>query len=193
MTSGYVSDGANESFEGDGNASFTPPTYLRTTAQGNNVGWESGGADIDERDMDNGIDRRLAGCHISFNPTPQNYRIDLPSAGDYTVRIAAGREGYTFSVNVELFDGTTSLGVLASGTGATFADATNVDRTAAAWPGSNVAVTRTFATTICRFKNASASAAGALAHVYVESAAPATTPITVNTLTVDSLAGGEIV
>lgn len=167
MTLAYVTDGVNESFEGDGGLSFTPPTYPRTTAQGNTVGWESGGPSIDERDNDSGIDRRLAGSHQASG---QNFRIDLPSAADYTVRIAAGRAGYTFTVNVELFDSTTSLGTLASGTGATFADATNVDRTAAAWPGSNVSVTKTFATTICRFKIGIAALA-AIAHVYVEAAA----------------------
>jgi hypothetical protein len=189
----YVTDGANDNFEGDENFNLTPPTYPRTTAQGNNVGWESGPG-MSERDRNSGNNPKLAGYH---GPSSQgdinDYRIDLPSAGTYRVRIAAGEAGYANGCKVELFDTSTSKGVLCNAnTGAanSFLDATGTIYTAANWPGSNTYFQATFSTTILRFRNGAATFWSPLAHVYVESAV-VTTPISVAP-PADSWAGGEI-
>ena len=174
-TLGYVTDGANESGELDG----IPPTYPRTTAQGITVGWE-GSNTQNNRDRNSGNDRRLAGSHSPTNASTLNdFRIDLPSAGNYNVRIAAGDANYTRSIKVEMFDTSTSRGVLCNGsTGASnsFFDAGGTARTAANWVTSNVSAPITFTTTICRFRIGSGSGSvgdHTIAHVYIESATPA--------------------
>lgn len=196
-TSGFVTDVSPENFEGNGTNVVTAPTYPRTTAQGNTVGWE-GTNDINARDRNAGTDRRLAGLHASEGGTGtkiNDFRIDLPSAGDYKVRIAAGDADYSWNTKVELFDTSSSLGVLCTGsTGAanSFKDASNATLTAANWPGSNALVTKTFATTICRFRvGDGATHFMPICHIYIEAVGGGTTPKTA-TLT-DSLSGGELV
>jgi hypothetical protein len=176
QTVGFVTDAANDSFEGDGAAFLTPPTYPRTTAQGNNVGWENGN-NVNERDRQSGNNPKLAGLHgPSAAGDLNDYRIDLPSAGTYRVRIAAGDGTYANSCKVELFDTSTSKGVLCNGaTGAanSFFDATGTIYTAANWPASNTYFQATFSTSILRFRNGAATFFSPLAHVYVEAVAAA--------------------
>ncbi len=166
-TSAYVTDGADHTYEiGLGN------NYPRTTPQGNTVGWETATGDARNRSTSN--DTRLAGFARTTGTAVGTYRIDLPSAGSYSVRVAAGDASYASGVKVEAFDTSTSLGVLAS-TSTTaankFRDATNAEHTAANWPANNASATLTFATTICRIKTGIASGGStALAHVYVASA-----------------------
>lgn len=144
--------------------------YFHTTVQGNNVGWTIFGTG-NTRDRLAGNDPRIAGMAFNNAIATCTYRIDLPSAGSYDIRIALGDGSYSRACKCELFDNTTSLGVLASGTtGAanSFFDATGVVRTAAAWPGSNVAVTKVFATTTCLFVFGTGAATDSfVAHVNV--------------------------
>ena len=167
-TAGYVTDGANEHGE-----IATTANYPTTSAQGNEVGWES--APDGTRDRNNAIDVRLAGIHYGFNSGTKDYRIDLSGAGDWIVRQAAGDAGANSANKTELFDTASSLGVLCDQevVSGNFADATNVELSAANWPGTNAAVTATFATTICRFRTGgqAAGGVGVFAHVYVEAAA----------------------
>jgi hypothetical protein len=170
QNSSFVTDGTGENVELQQGAN----DYPRTTPQGNTVGWESGGLSINTRDRNASLDRRLAGLHFNISAS-SDFRIDLPSSGSYNIRLAAGDNDGPQEVNVTLYDGTTSLGVLSSGTtggAAHFKDATNTDYTAAAWPGSNTAVTKSFSTTIARFRlNPSSSGSpNVISHVYVESA-----------------------
>lgn len=162
-TLGYVTDGANENFEAAGGV-----TYPRTTAQGNTVGWEQSVGNT--RDRNSALDRRLAGVHF-FN-TQTDFRFDLPSAGSYSVRLAAGDASNGNDTVWSLLDTTTVLQSLATGTSTAgnFKDATDTLLSAAAWPGSNTAVTKTFSTTICRFRGATVGVANQIAHAYVESA-----------------------
>lgn len=173
-TLAYATDGANEDFEGNGTTSLNLPTYPRTTAQGNSVGWESGGASVGPRNRNSGNDRRIVGLHLAGSGLVKVYRLDLPSSGNYNVRIAAGDATYAGNTKVELFDTTSSLGVLCSGsTGAanSFKDAADAIYTAANWPGSNALVGATFSTTICRFHSGDTGINAVLAHLYVEAAA----------------------
>lgn len=177
-TSGYVTDPTNCDYE-----ISTGGNYPRTSAQGNTIGWESTG--LTTRNRNAGNPANLAGVHISPAGTVKTYRVDLPATGSYNVRLAAGDASYANPVKVELFDDTTSLGVLAS-TAPTaankFRDATNAEHTAANWEANNTAFNATFASTILRIKNGSASSC-VIAHFWVESAGGATTHVTSGTLT----------
>ena len=164
-TAGYVTDGANEHGE-----IATTANYPTTSTQGNNVGWEA--APSGTRDRNNLLDVRLAGIHYGFNDTPIDYRIDLSGTGSWISRIAAGDGTNPSQEKVELFDTSSSLGVLCdqSVAIASFADALDVEYTAVNWPGSNSPATDTFTTTICRFRLGGNASGGVvtIAHVYVE-------------------------
>lgn len=173
-TSGYVTDGSGE--DAELNASGTA-NYPRTTAQGNTVGWETTGSDYQTRNRNSSNDRRLAGIHFK-NSGAHDYRMDLASTGDKLLRIAVGDQNYSRSnQQVEIFDTNSSLGTLfaAATTGAanSFLDAAGNVRTAAAWPGANSSVTKTFTTTICRVRIGDGSNISHVAHLYVEDAAAA--------------------
>lgn len=125
-------------------------------------------------------DVRFLGCHFNEVNTTESFRVDLPSTGSYTIRIAAGDAANAQTVKVELFDNTTSLGVLCNGTTSApdrFFDAVGAEYSGANWPANNTAVTKTFATTtfIVKIGNGSASATGWIAHLEIAAAAAATT------------------
>lgn len=179
-TAGYVTDGANEDHE---LAAGGSQDYPWTTAQGNSVGWENGGSSVGSRDRNSALDRRLAGTN-QYDSTPHiglDFRIDLPAAGAYNIRAAVGDAVYdsASSSRCELFDGSTSLGYVYNGgaiAGGNFADATGTVYSAANWPGSNAAISKSFAGTIARFRFGIANTANMpAAHFYVE---PATLTIT---------------
>lgn len=154
-TSGYVTDTSPDDVETStadtdfGNVSAD--SYPRTTPQGNTVGWELGVNQLITRNR-NSAHGRLGGKHQGNDAT---FRLDLPSTGDYSIRVAAGESSYSTPTVSELFDTSSSLGALTSGStsaGNKFKDATDVERTSAAdWEANNAAVTKTFTTTICRF------------------------------------------
>lgn len=159
-TAGFVTDGAGETY-------CTGDAYP-VTRGGWTFGWEDAG--VQTRDRNSTVDPRLAG--MNFQATSgKRFRIDLPAAGSYNVRVAAGDAS---SNNASAFDIKDNATVLFSTTGTIlgghFKDATNVDRTTAAWPGSNVAQTVSFASTIFRLVTTTASD-DTIAHVFVEQAA----------------------
>jgi len=173
-TAGYVTDGTDHTYE----ILFgTPANYPRTTPQGFTVGWEVVGTSGPQtRNRSTSIDTRLAGT--CFNTTASDvltYRVDLPNSGSHDIRIAAGDNSYARSgLKIELFDDTTSLGILvANGTtaGGKFRDATDAELTAAAWPAGNTKVTKTFASQIARFKLGNGTNQTYLAHLYIEGVA----------------------
>lgn len=173
-TSGYVTDGTGEDNE---TGQLAAGTYPRTSAQGNTVGWESAGSDHPTRNRSAANDRRLAGC--SFTDTAAaDFRFDLSSTGDKVLRCGIGDQAYSrANQKVEIFDTSSSLGTLFSGvsTGAanSFLDATGTARTNAAFNGSNASVTKTFSTTICRFRCGDGTNPTFVAHLYVEDGAAA--------------------
>lgn len=148
-TSAYVIDPPNHTY-----SIVATPNYPFIGPLGNTVGWEQA---IDASvNRTTGFDARLAGvAFIENNKTPANFRVDLPSAGDYGIRIASGDSTFGSSNKVELFDNNTSLGVLVDKIVATTnkaVDASNVERTYANWPSDNVEVIKTFASTILRLR-----------------------------------------
>lgn len=170
-TSGYVTDGTNHDYE----LGATYGNYPRTTAQGNNVGWEAGPF-ITAFNRTTSYDVRLAGVNYSDGSGTGKFRMDLPSSGSYNIRFAAG-DNYFYSRAVDwaLYDGTTKLRDLTTGTtsGADrVKDATNTEYTSTNWPGSNSAITETFAGTIIRVQDDGTS--NYIVHVYVEAGAAAT-------------------
>jgi hypothetical protein len=172
-TSGYVTDGANETY------CLLNDTYP-VTRGGVTFGWDNlsgvGGGAVDRN---NALDRRLAGInYLSNGGVNQPFRLDLATSGSYNVRIAVGDAGGANTQYVTVQDDTTTF-ITISGVATTtehFVDASGVTRTSAAdWVSNNVAVTRTFSSTILRVNIAftSASQATTLAHVSVAPATPA--------------------
>lgn len=165
-SSGYVTDPAGSTYD------TGTLTYPRTTSQGNTVGWESV-TSLQKRDRSTAIDPRLAGIIFITAPATATFRIDLPAPGAYGIRLAAGDYSARNRIKVEVFDDSTSLGVLADGlpAGGSFYDAAGNVWTTAQWPTSNVAVEKTFSTSIARFVTGRSDISGvyvSIAHLAVE-------------------------
>src|SRR6185295_18557111 len=154
-SSGYVTDGANDSPPSTG---FFGATYPETLGNGLTVGWETVPTGTDGRDRSNSIDVRLAGEQFNRGGSTDVviFRIDLPDGtGDYLIRGAFGDANYATSDDYYQFrDTTTALATITHGSGHTggqWYDASDVLRTSAAnWASSNARITKTFSTTIFR-------------------------------------------
>ncbi len=164
-TLAFVTDGASEAFE----ITSGVVNYPHTSAQGNNVGWETA-TSLDVRDRNSGVDVRLAGINFVSNPSTSDYRLDLSATGSWDINLAAG--DYTYAqgpIKVEVFDTAASLGVLCNATtsaGQRWLDAKGTELNATTWPSSNVAQSVTFTTTICRIRlGGAASASSTISHV----------------------------
>jgi hypothetical protein len=187
-TAGFVTTLAGDDAEHSAGAGFYGvSTYPRTTAQGQTVGWEFV-AGISTRDRNSGIDARLAGGHFNGTTAKEIYRIDLPTSGTKNIRLAMGDNNYTTNTDTEVFDTTTSLGVLTSGTtsaAARWKDATNVERTSAAdWVTNNASVSKTFSTTIMRVHIGNGTVSGhTISYLYVEDGGPSGPTIDVQPVT----------
>ena len=168
-TTGFVTDGANETYVlgSDVGGSDYP-----VTRNGVTFGWASG-AVSQSRDRNAGLDRRLAGVQFTLDPDASTFRVDLPAAGDYIIGLASGDAyGAVSAGRIEILDTSTSRLVIdhPSGftAGVTFRDATDVDLSAANWPGTNARVTLAFATTILNVTIGASGRAGRVAHLYIE-------------------------
>lgn len=165
-TAGYVTDPANYAYDISGGNSY--PT---TTAQGNNVGWETSG--METRDRNAGNDARNAGMNF-HNSTNADFRMDLSGTGNFNIGLAAGDPSYACPVTVDLYDTSSSLGSLATGSTSgsqKFKDATNTEYTNVTWPGSQTLVSKTFSTTICRFRLLYNASLSRICSVYAEAGA----------------------
>ena len=156
-------------------------TYPTVTAQGNTVGWEQVGYDPFRFNSSLSVDVRLAGSRGNgIAGAPGIYRVNLPAAGTYRIRCAAGRFDAIRGANIRIFDDSSLLseiippqGLSASGS---YIDASNVERTAANWPSLNQSVDLTFTSSTLRVYNGGQDISGQLwayiAHFSVESVAP---------------------
>lgn len=155
-TAGYVTDGANETYcSADG---------YPTTRGGATFGWSA----VDgARDRTTIVDRRLAGVNF-VNTIGANFRLDLPATGSYDVHVAAGDASTSNGGLWDLRDDATAFVSLTGdslGSG-NFRDASNVTRTAAAWPGSEVLANRTFSSTIFKlYDRANSLTNNVIAHI----------------------------
>ena len=154
-TVGYVTDIAPDVFITTTNTYAASPGY----------GWDvNPSGTLDSRDRNAANIANLAGVNFYPNSaTAASFRVDLPSAGTYAIRLASGdASGIISNIYLELFDNASSLGVLinnaSTSAGQRFLDATSTEYTNATWAGSNTAVNKTFASTILRLKMGGASA-----------------------------------
>lgn len=173
-TSGYVTTGTNHAVVTD---AVAYPTTTSIGGESVTYGWESI-ASGNSRDRTTGSPNNPKLSGACFNdgtsPTPAVFRVDLPAAGDYSIRIAAG----DFSVNNNAyFDVKDTNSVLiskseaATGGADFYVDASLVARTSAAdWIANNVAVTNTFATTIFRFSLNQSVGASVIAYIELSQA-----------------------
>lgn len=173
-TTGYRSDDSADAYV----QVSTANNYPTTTPQGNNVGWEFKN-DPWVYNTSTTNDVRLGGCvAVGDWSFVSSYRIDLPSAGDYVMRCAAGRQNATRAVDLKIDDGSSFLVKLVSlqmmSANDRFFDATDVERTGANWPSLNQPTSATFSSTILRLRMGGVGIAGDdwvfLAHFSVESA-----------------------
>jgi hypothetical protein len=152
-SSGYVTDGASTGYEIATTANYTG---ARTLAAGDavGIGWEDAPTLSLDRDV---VDARISGAaFVTTSGSPFRYRIDLPSAGDYTIAVAScDAAGGSWDAYTEIFDNTTSLGVVNNRDTITANNYVNVNNTQyAAGSPANIDDTQTFtfASTILRVK-----------------------------------------
>lgn len=168
-TSTYVTDGTNETYVLPGTSY---PTTRTVGGESVTFGWET--APDDSRDRNTAI-VTLAGMNFrNAGGSEDVFRVDLPSAGDYRIRIAAGDrdnpQGYYFDVR----DTTTTLFTVGSATtghsgGKNFADATGVEHYTANYVANNATVDDTFSTSIFRFAlRPMTSLTNCIAHIQIE-------------------------
>ena len=144
-TSGYVTDGTNET--------YCLQEVYPVTRNGVTFGWDTATASDDARDRNNTTDRRLAGINATggSDTPPHTFRVDLPASGDYIISLATGDFNFDQSqTRVFFYDNTTLLFTISTDVNcaaANFIDANGTKWSAAAWPGSNTTKTLTFATT----------------------------------------------
>ena len=151
-TSGYCTDPADTQYfrmQGNDGGDIYPVTRNGVTFGA------TGNIGDPRRNRNASVDCRLAGSMSRANNTasPGVVRVDLPSAGQYTFRLAMGQEGSQSAIannRVQIYDDTTLLLTVDDASIASnhFTDATGVERTSAAdWVTNNASVTLTFATT----------------------------------------------
>lgn len=151
-TSGYRADDSADAYV----QTVLSVNYPTVTAQGNNVGWENLNDPYAFNESLSNDVRLAGGQGLSTNMAASTYRIDLPATGSYRLRCAAGRVSAIRGVNISVNDNTTPLATLVTpktpSAANRFYDATDVELTAANWPGSNQPKDVTFTSTILRIK-----------------------------------------
>lgn len=176
-TSGYVTDGAGETY------CLGQNDIYPTTRGGYTFGWDSDALITGQLNRDNAIDVRLAGINYRSNDgTQTTFRLNFGTSGSKNVRIAlgdaGGAQGYQY-LRVLDSDGTTVLLTIDDTNGtasANFDDATpgaGTSYSAANWPGSNSPQAITLSGTAVYVKigsPTSQSGSTTLAHFYIEDA-----------------------
>ena len=174
-TPGYVTDPANCTY-------FIADAYP-TTRNGVTFGWEDSSPVGYGADRSNTIDPRLAGINFFLNVGSYRFRVDLPASGTYLVSLAVGDATNAWaSQYCQIRDNTTALKTVSGSTAAGyFIDAQGNNLSAAAWPGSNVAYSGSFASTIFRAalgQNTDGSV-WTIAHIFISQSAGGGTTISV--------------
>jgi hypothetical protein len=174
-TAGFVTDGTDET--------YCLNDAYPTTRGGLTFGVVGGGGAV--RDRSAAVDRRLAGIMFFGNngAAVLTFRIDLPSTGTWDINLALGDQANPQETKIVLKDDTTTFATIGrtSTSAHNYLDATGTNRTGAAWPTDNVAISRSFTTTSF-FLELGDSAAGAnnscIAHIRIESASDTSAALT---------------
>ena len=115
------------------------PTTLTIGGESVVCGWTSV-TDLDSRDRNVASDNRLRGMHFITASRALEFRVDVPSAGTYKVRVALGDEAGS-SGKLEILDGlagTVRLTVADSSIAAqAWVDAAGTERNESTWVSSN--------------------------------------------------------
>ena len=144
-TSGYATDGTNETYVLAGD------TYP-TTRGGVTFGYTGGMPSGNGRNRSTSVDRRLAGMHFDSSTADAVFRLDLPAAGSYEVRMALGESTLANTHGGDLTDGVSTLISIPNASNSTpFTDSTNVAHTSGNWPTNNNPAAVTFTTTTAFF------------------------------------------
>lgn len=149
-TSGYVTDGSNDTYV---LLSTTYPTTRTVGGDSVTFGWES--APDNENNRTTLYAPHLAGAN-NKNPGGSSecvFRVDLPSAGDYRIRLAMGDPSTPIGYFSDIRDTASVLTTYGSATGAAsdLRDATDVDRFAYNWTANNQPSDQTFSTSVFRY------------------------------------------
>jgi hypothetical protein len=129
-----VTDGANETYSvGD-----IYPTQRTVGNLAVTFGWLSA---VDSRTRNTSGDRRLAG--FNFVNGQATFRVDLPSAGTYDLRMALGEKDNSQHAAIQVLDDTIVVLTIPDKEvhSSHYVDATGVDRTLNDWPNKNAAKT----------------------------------------------------
>jgi len=196
----FVTDGTDE-VQTDG---FSGGNAYPVTKGGWVQGWTVTFENAADRNAS--IDRRLAGIGYKTNTglSQGTYRVDLPAAGSYTIRLALGDDGSAQSYQYcEILDNTTSKLIIDKNTGTAvdeWYDAAGTKQTLANWPGSNAAATLTFATTTLFLKLGTPTAQAAistLSHLFISQITTPTAALTgtatASITEADVVAGGKTI
>jgi len=146
-TLGFVTDNAANPYEvAELSAAYSA---TRNTINGDVVGYGWTGTLASASDRVNTVDRRLAGINYSNNSSGEKlWRLDLPSAGTYTIRLALGSANGAGTIFARIYDGATPTFTIASNVSTLadqFIDATSVIRTSDTdWVTNNASQNFTF-------------------------------------------------
>jgi hypothetical protein len=142
-TSAYVTDPTNSTYVLAGS------TLYPTTRNGVTFGWDSS-TSLTSVNRSTSVDARLAGINYIVNNVAavRTFTVTLPAPGQYSIQLALGDENSGQHIYCTVQDSSTVLltfnNVVVAG--GSFVDATGTTYTAATWPTSETAVTKTFAT-----------------------------------------------
>ncbi len=158
-TSGLVTDPADCTYV---LASDTYPV----TRNGVTFGWTVAPTDSRDRSVD--PDPRL--CGIIFGNGNGTFRVDLPSAGTYAIRLAMGdytatQSDMTFTIKDDAAT-VLSYGPFTTGL-SNFFDAVSVEYSPTNWPGSNTPVNQAFSSTILNLLLGAATTNTTIVHVFL--------------------------
>jgi len=149
FTSGFVTDGTNQTYD----LGAVYPRSVTIDSDTFNVGWA---VDNTANSRDRAVqDPRLSGIGFIGNSSGEiKWRIDLPAAGTYTIRLALGDQSATRNIFCRIFDNASVIATIANGvsTGAgnAFVDATGTVRTTPTdWTTNNASITLSFTSTTC--------------------------------------------
>jgi hypothetical protein len=175
QTAGFVTDGINETYC----RSYSNGDGYPVTRNGVTFGWDANYNGLTDRDRltaDNLRNPKLSGMvamQASGSDSYARFRVDLPAAGAYRIRLAAGDAGSNNRSYWRILDNTTEL-VASADTSLPasnyYVDATDTLHTnSALWWGKNAYVDLTFATTTFIFELVRPTAlSSVIAHIQLQ-------------------------